>query len=223
MKNFLLRSVPFVLSIFCGAVLFVVSVYGIENEDWAMLVNGISASLLAIPVIFLVYNYSDYKMSARVNRALANGQTFEINSFMLKLIIVLRKILGIKDKLSWKSIERMVNMESAQIKKTIKITKSDLDLLKLYKTDLNDLVYKATNPVVLDGGQIQILASMVGELSHIINERKFRGDTSALAKYIEKLLTSMDDWFDSCERSALQEHQHFQLAIDVGTDGVGTK
>lgn len=223
MRNFLLRSVPFILSILCGVALFFVSMYSVENDDWSSLINGISASLLAIPIIFLVYNYADYKMSNKVNKTLADSLTFEINAFMLRLIKLLRKVIGVKDKMSWKSIERMVNMESSQIKKNLKITKDDLEELKAYKIDLDDLVYKAANPQVLEGDQIQTLVSMVSEMSRLINERKFRGDTQALAKYMEKLLALMDDWFDSCERSALQQHQHFQLAIEQDASVAQTK
>lgn len=223
MRNFLLRSVPFILSILCGVALFFVSVYKEMNDDWSSLINGISASLLAIPIIFLVYNYADYKMSSKVNKTLADSLTFEINAFMLRLIKLLRKVIGVKDKLSWKSIERMVNMESSQIKKNLKITKDDLEEFKTYKIDLDDLVYKAANPQVLEGDQIQTLVSMVNEMSRLINERKFRGDIKTLAKYMEKLLTLMDDWFDSCERSALQQHQHFQLAIEQDAGGPQTK
>jgi hypothetical protein len=162
-------------------------------------------------------------MSSRVNKSLADSLTFEVNAYMFKLVILLRKIIGIKDKLSWKSIERMVNMEAMQIKKKLNVTKDDLERLKSYKIDLNDLVYKAANPQVLEGDQIQTLASMVNDMSRLINERKFRGDTKALAKYLEKLLGLMDDWFDSCERSALQEHQHFQLAIDQADQAPSVK
>lgn len=223
MRNFLLRSVPFILSVLCGVALFFVSVYKEMNDDWSSLINGISASLLAIPIIFLVYNYADYKMSNKVNKTLADSLTFEINAFMLRLIKLLRKVISVKDKMSWKSIERMVNMESSQIKKNLKITKDDLEELKAYKIDLDYLVYKAANPQVLEGDQIQTLVSMVNEMSRLINERKFRGDTQALAKYMEKLLALMDDWFDSCERSALQQHQHFQLAIEQDTGVAQTK
>jgi hypothetical protein len=217
MKNLLLRSVPFVLSILCGIALFLMSIHGIENDDWSSLVSGISASLLAIPIIFLVYNYADYKMSGKVNRALADNLTFEINAFMLKLIILLRKIMGIKEKLSWKSIEEMVDLEEVQIKKHIKITQEDLEELKSYKMDLDDLVYKAAKTAVLEGDQIQTISAMVNEMSRLIHERKFRGNDKSLANYLEKILTLMDDWFDSCEREALQSHHHFQLLLNPDT------
>lgn len=214
LKNFLLKSIPYILSFVCGIALFFIGTIQIENQDWTDLIVGIASSLVAIPLIFLVYNYVDYRASAKVNQSLSTSLTFEINAYMLKLVLLLRKIMGVKEKLSWKAIQRMVTFTAPQIKKNLKITKNDLDTLHESKEELDDLVFRAVKSSVLAGDQVQTLATMVNELSRVINERKFRGDARVTAKYLEELLSLMDDWFDSCERAALQNHQHFQLAIN---------
>lgn len=213
MRTFLLKSIPFILSFLCGVALFVVSVYGIESDDWSALVNGISSSLLAIPIIFLVYNYADYKTSAKLNKTMADSMTYDINAVVLKLLIVFCKITGTKTKLTWKSIQVLLNASAADIRRSMKITKSDGEELRIYKGELDNLVYKAVKLSVLDPDQIQILSMLTRELSHVVNEQMYRGDKKMLAGYLANVFSDIDDWFDSCEREALQNHQHFQLAI----------
>lgn len=213
MKKILYKSVPYVLSIMCGVILFLISDYFIRNQDINGLVINIAASLLAIPIVFLVYNYTEYKTSSKVNKVLAKNLIFEINSFMLKLLTLLRHILSVRDPLNWESIQKMLNQYAKDLKAKLKITRSDVDALRADKEELNELVYKADKSL-LTNEQILILSELVKAMSHVVNEQKYRANKAALSQHIEHVLSLIEDWFDTNDMDDLRSHEHFQAAIE---------
>ena len=57
LRNILLKSVPYMLSVAGGITLFVLTKDNIHNPSVADLIDNIAASLLSIPVVFLLYDY----------------------------------------------------------------------------------------------------------------------------------------------------------------------
>ncbi len=66
MRNFLLKSIPYLLSITGGAVLYLVTKDEIHDPSLADLVTNIAASLLSIPLVFLLYDYSNYWVNRKL-------------------------------------------------------------------------------------------------------------------------------------------------------------
>ena len=61
LRDFLLKMIPYVLSIAGGLVLFIVTKDDIHDPSVTDLINNIAASLLSIPLVFLLYDYSNYQ------------------------------------------------------------------------------------------------------------------------------------------------------------------
>lgn len=72
-QNVLLKMIPYVLSVAGGVALFVFTMDEIKNPDVTDLINNISASLLSIPVVFLFYDYANYRVSRRLKQNGANN------------------------------------------------------------------------------------------------------------------------------------------------------
>ncbi len=69
MQKFYLRVLPYVISLFVGALIFGVVDY-ISNPDWQNLILNISAGLISVPFIFICYelvkNISERKIKTKV-------------------------------------------------------------------------------------------------------------------------------------------------------------
>lgn len=213
LKHFLLKSVPYVLSVSGGILLYVLSADNIHDVNLNGLISNIAASLLAIPLIFVLYEYVNYKLSSNLNEQLAESMVFDVNSLVLKMIKQLRKMMGAKDVLNWVTLEKMLHRKAKDIKITKKVTTAEIDALRQHKRSMNELAYKLVRADVLSERQIQLVILMTKECAHVVNEWEYNGNTQQLSKYIETMLNVIEDWFDSCEREALRSHQQFQLTI----------
>jgi predicted nucleic acid-binding protein len=190
------------------------SITMIEDHNTHGLMNEIAGALLAVPLVFLLYEYVNHRMSSNVNDKMAESLVFDVNSMVLKVLKELRDILMKKSPLSWGMINKMLRMRVNEIRAAARITNQDIALLKTYKKDLNELSYKLVRTNVLSERQIQMVIAITKQLAHVVNEWEYKGKTPQIAEYMEKLLLSIDDWFDSCERESLRSHQQFQLTIE---------
>jgi len=213
-RDFLIRSIPYVLSVLGGLAIYIAMDVYSKNENFNGLVSNVAASLLAIPLVFLLYEYVNYKMSSNVNEKLAESMTFDVNSVVLKILKVLRRMLKSKTPMSWAMIQHMLRMRAKEIREKMKIDKEAIEWLKTDKKDLNELVYKLARAGILSETQIQTIILITKEAAHVVNEWEYKGNTPQVAKYIENLLDAIDDWFDAIERESLQSHQKFQLTIE---------
>ncbi|MCL2338715.1 MAG: hypothetical protein FWC51_02040 [Proteobacteria bacterium] len=213
-RDLMVRSIPYILSVLGGLIIYIMMVRYSTDENFNGLVSNIAASLLAIPLIFLLYEYVNYKLSRSVNEKLAESMTFDVNAIVLRMLKILRKMMNIKNAMSWEMIQRMLRMRAKEIKAAAKITKEDIDQLRAEKKEMNELAYKLARAGILSENQIQIIVQITKEAAHTVNEYEYKGDTAMLAKYIESLLDAIDDWFDAIERESLQLHQQFQLTIE---------
>lgn len=212
MKFFFAKVIPYILTFFAGAAVFFLSVY--RPSIWSDWLVEISGALSAIPIVFLIYEYSNYKLTNRVDKKLADNLTFEINSVMLRVLRFYRDAMKIRPPISWGMIEKMLDMPVRVLKKELHLHKKDIEVLRQYKNALDDLVYKSADASVFEPTQFEIAATLPRELSHIINELEFRASHEELAQGTKSLFSAINNWFDSCEEQALKNHSHFQL---IGT------
>jgi len=221
-KKLLMKSLPYVLSVIGGIIVYIVFVVNVRDDaNLNGLMSNVAASLLAIPLIFILYDYVTYKMSSNLDNQLAESMTFDVNAIVLKVLKALRRILAIKKPLSWPVIQSMLRMRAREIRAKMIIDGKDMELLKAHKKDLNELSYKLARARVLSDRQVQIIISMTKHLAHAVNEWEYKGNTSQLAKYMEDLMDGIGDWFDSIERESLQTHQQFQLTIEQEAAAAG--
>lgn len=209
LRNFFLKTIPYILSIAGGLVLFKLTENNIQNEDVSGLVTNIAASLLAIPLVFILYDYSNYLVSRRLNKTMANHITDQLNIILLNLIIIMRQILGIRTKLTFISLNKMGNISASKMMTLLKITPTQIKDLRIYYNELDTLVYNSTSSDALTNTQVQMLTSLMRDLSLLINEYKFRHNRRATAKYISSIVTKIIEWLDSDAFAAM----HFQQLL----------
>ena len=88
--------IPYSLSVAGGLLLFVLTKDNISNENVADLINNIAASLLAIPLVFLLYDYSNSRVSKRLSQTMAQNLGDTINLLVMNLILVMRRISAVR-------------------------------------------------------------------------------------------------------------------------------
>ena len=209
LRDFLLKMIPYVLSIVGGLVLFIVTKDDVHDPNVTDLINNIAASLLSIPLVFLLYDYSNYRVSKQLKKTLADNMGDKINVLLLKLIITTRQIIGIRTKLTFTSLNNMDDISITHIATKIKITPSAINNLRQCRDDIDNLIYHNANSNVLSGDQIQSLSGLMHALSQLINEHEFRRNHRAAAKYIKNIISHITDWMDSDALAAM----HFQQLL----------
>ena len=110
LRNILLKMIPYVLSVAGGLILFIVTKDEVHNANVTDLINNISASLLSIPLVFLLYDYTNYRVSKQLNKTMADSMTDKINIILLNLIMIIRQMLGIRGTLTFASMNQSIGL-----------------------------------------------------------------------------------------------------------------
>lgn len=217
-RNIFLKMIPYLLSIAGGIVLFKLTENNIHDPNLSDLINNIAASLLAIPLVFLLYDYSNYRVSSQLNKTMTSHITDKTNIILLNVIIITRQILDIKKKLTFTTLNQMGNLSLSKITNKLKITKKQLDDLRTYCNELDDVVNSSTKNSILTPDQIQVITGLIRDMSLLINEHNFRHNKRIAAKYIENIIGKIIDWLDSDAFAAM----HFQQLLDAAELGAET-
>lgn len=220
LRNILLKMIPYVLSVAGGLILFIVTKDEVHNPNVTDLINNISASLLSIPLVFLLYDYTNYRVSKQLNKTMADSMTDKINIILLNLIMIIRQMLGIRGTLTFASMNKMSNLSQSKIVANLKITQNLANELRTYRDEIDNMIYNGAKPNVLTGAQVQMLTGLVRELSLLINEHSFRRNRRVAAKYIENIIGKIIDWMDSDAFASM----HFQQLLGAAQlDGTNRK
>lgn len=209
LRNILLKMIPYVLSVAGGLILFIVTKDEVHNPNVTDLINNISASLLSIPLVFLLYDYTNYRVSKQLNKTMADSMTDKINIILLNLIMIIRQMLGIRGTLTFASMNKMSNLSQSKIVANLKITQNLANELRTYRDEIDNMIYNGAKPNVLTGAQVQMLTGLVRELSLLINEHSFRRNRRVAARYIENIIGKIIDWMDSDAFASM----HFQQLL----------
>lgn len=189
--------------------MFIVTKDEVHNANVTDLINNISASLLSIPLVFLLYDYTNYRVSKQLNKTMADSMTDKINIILLNLIMIIRQMLGIRGTLTFASMNKMSNLSQSKIVANLKITQNLANELRTYRDEIDNIIYNGAKPNVLTGAQVQMLTGLVRELSLLINEHSFRRNRRVAAKYIENIIGKIIDWMDSDAFASM----HFQQLL----------
>lgn len=223
LRNILLKMIPYVLSVAGGLILFIVTKDEVHNPNVTDLINNISASLLSIPLVFLLYDYTNYRVSKQLNKTMADSMTDKINIILLNLIMIIRQMLGIRGTLTFASMNKMSNLSQSRIVANLKITQNLANELRTYRDEIDNMIYNGAKPNVLTGAQVQMLTGLVRELSLLINEHSFRRNRRVAAKYIEIIIGKIIDWMDSDAFASMHFQQLLGAAQLDGTNRKSTK
>ena len=186
--NILLKSIPYVLSIAGGVFVFDFSQEYLRDPSWVDLMNNVAASLLAIPLVFLFYDYSNYLITRRMNKHQNMKVINMLDGYLLKILSQMKNIIGLK------RIE--VPMQDINLNyKNLDLDAKYLRAIKKHLDELENLLYKSDKIEVLDPQHTQILSFIAQELNQILNECKYHNSLREIARYIETTLSMIDDWF----------------------------
>ena len=186
--NILLKSIPYVLSIAGGVFVFDFSQEYLRDPSWVDLMNNVAASLLAIPLVFLFYDYSNYLITRRMNKHQNMKVINMLDGYLLKILSQMKNIIGLK------RIE--VPMQDINLNyKNLNLDAKYLRAIKKHLDELENLLYKSDKIEVLDPQHTQILSFIAQELNQILNECKYHNSLREIARYIETTLSMIDDWF----------------------------
>lgn len=216
-RNFFLKSLPYLMSIAGGVILYTGAIDNAPNDNLRDLVINVSASLLSIPLVFLLYDYTNSRVTHQMRRHMANSMTDRLNSLMLNIVYTLRSALAIRGKLTTESLNRMLILRSAEISHRLKITPKILNDMRSLHNDLDTLLYHNGSANVLTGEQMQILTALSRDMTRLINENKFHRNSHLSSRFLESLMGHMLDWLDSDAIAALSLAQHISSlnTVDV--------
>lgn len=213
LRDIFLKMIPYVLSVAGGLVLFILTKDDVHNPNVTDLINNISASLLSIPLVFLLYDYSNYLVSRRLKKTLADNMVDKISVLLLNLIMIIRQIIGARGKLTFASLNNMGDLSVSYIATHLKITSSAMNGLRECRDNLDNLIYHNTNANVLSADEIQSLSALMREISQLINEHSFRKNHRVAAKYIKNIIGHITDWMDADAFASMHFQQLLGTAI----------
>ena len=213
-QNFLLKSLPYLLSIAGGILLYTGAIDNAPNANIRDLVINVSASLLSIPLVFLLYDYTNSRINNQMKKHMANSVDDRLNDLMINLILLLREALVVRGKITTENINRMLSWRVSEIMRRLKISGSIIDKMHQYHDDLDTLLYRNSQADVLSTEQIQILSSLARAMTHFINENKYHKNRRMSAKYLETIMTKILDWLDVDTVAALSISKHL-LGVPV--------
>ncbi|MBO7042323.1 MAG: hypothetical protein J6W08_00450 [Alphaproteobacteria bacterium] len=189
-SRFLLKAIPYILSIAGGIFVFDFSKKYLHDPSWIDLTNNISASLLAIPLVFLFYDYSNFLITRRMKKNLHANVVNIIDGILFKILNQMKHIIKIEH-ITVPMQDLNLNYKKLDLDtKYVRAIKKELILME-------NLLYKSDKIEVLDPQHTQILSFIVQELNQILNEFKYHNSPREIARYIETTLSMIDDWFYS--------------------------
>lgn len=213
-RDFILKSIPYLLSIAGGILLFVLTQDNIADKDVSDLVTNIAASLLSIPLVFLLYDYSNSRISNKLSATLMANMTDKINVLVLNIIMLLRRSIGVRGRATLESLNRMDGLTAKSIAQKIKLTRPTIKTLRAYHIELESLLYSAVQSNLLSLNQVQTLSGLGRELLHLVNETRFRNSRTAIARHVENIVTHTTDWLDADAGRAI-DFEHLLAAAQT--------
>lgn len=197
LRDFMLKSIPYLLSIAGGILLFVLTQDNIADKEVSDLVTNIAASLLSIPLVFLLYDYSNSRISSRLSTTLAANMSDKINVLVLNIIMLLRRAIGVRGRATLESLNQMDGLSAADISRRIKLTPATIKTLREYHAELESLVYGAAQSNLLAAPQVQTLAGLGREVLHLVNETRYRNSRTVIAQHVENIVARVTEWLDA--------------------------
>lgn len=188
--NVLLKMIPYILSIVGGIFVFDFSQKYLHSPGWIDLMDNISASLLAIPLVFLLYDYSNFLVNRRVHKQIHHSLINTIDNHLLKILTQMKNMISLPH------IE--VPMQDINLNyKKLNLDKKYIRAIRKQLVQLEELLYKSDKIEVLDSQHTQILSFITQEINQILNECRYHNSPREIARYMETTLSMIDDWFSA--------------------------
>ncbi len=196
-RDFLLRSLPYLISIAGGVLLFTVSLDNVHDPAVEGLISNISASLLAIPLVFLLYDYTTTRVSRRLQKSLANGVNDKINTIILHFVFVLMKIMGMRRQITRANIAEIRNVPESQITKKMHLRAEYTNAIHQYYQELEGLVLGYGRQNIIAPDQLQLLTELTRDMARMVVAHRLGGHRRIIAGYIKDIAGEITDWLNS--------------------------
>ena len=217
-KDFALRALPYVASIIGGVLLFTISLDNVHDPNVADLITNISASLLAIPLVFLLYDYTNSRVSRRLQETMVINVDDKINTLVLHIVLVLRKMLGMRGRVTLGNINAMQTLSESHISKKLRLRDNYTTLLHGYYGELENIIYRYGRESVLSTDNLRLLTELGRHISHVVNEHHLRGNRRILARHVKNTIEKVIDWLDSGAAIAMKFEKLLATAELAGPD-----
>ena len=217
-RDFALRSLPYLISIAGGIALFSISLDNVHDPAVEGLISNISASLLAIPLVFLLYDYTNSRVSRRLQETMTVNVDDKINTLVLHVVLVLRKMLGVRGRTTLMNINKMQTLSEAHIIKKLRLDGNCMNLLHGYYNELENIIYRYGRENVLSTDDLRLLTELGRHISHVVNEHHLRGNRRIIARHIKNTIEKVVDWLDSGAAIAMKFEKLLAEAELAGPD-----
>ncbi|MBP5485304.1 MAG: hypothetical protein J6Y07_01200 [Alphaproteobacteria bacterium] len=217
-RDFVLRALPYVASIVGGVLLFTISLDNIHDPNVADLITNISASLLAIPLVFLLYDYTNSRVSQRLQETMTTNVDDKINTLVLHMVLVLRKMLGVRGRTTLMNINKMQTLSETHIIKKLRMDGKCMNLLHGYYNELENIIYRYGRENVLSTDDLRVLTELGRHISHMVNEHHLRGNRRIIARHVKNTIEKVVDWLDSGAAIAMKFEKLLAEAELAGSD-----
>ena len=139
LRTIFLKSLPYLMSITGGIILYTGAIDNAPNANLRDLIINVSASLLSIPLVFLLYDYTNSRIAQQMKKNLANSMSDRLNILMLNIILMLREMMGVRTKLNTENLNRMLIWRAPEISRRLKITTKTNQELALQRENFSQL------------------------------------------------------------------------------------
>lgn len=196
-RNFALRSLPYLISIAGGVILFSISLDNVHDPAVEALISNISASLLAIPLVFLLYDYTTKRVSRQLQKTLANGVNDKINTVVLHIILILRKILGIRGRVTIGNVAVIRKISETRIARQMRMRTEYTDEIHQYYQELESIILGYGKENILTPDQLRLLTELARDVARLVGMHRIGGHRHVIAGQIKNIIMEITDWMDS--------------------------
>jgi len=196
-RNFLLRALPYLASIAGGIVVFSISLDNVKDPAIEALISNISASLLAIPLVFLLYDYTTTRVSRRLHDTMLAGMNDKINTIMLHLILTIGKMLKMRGRIGRRRILAMRMLSESHIEREMRIRSEYINLLHQCYIELENLILAFGTKNALSPESLRLMSMLARDMSRMVTMHKIGGNRRIVAQHIKKIIGEINDWLDS--------------------------
>lgn len=192
-----MRSLPYLVSIAGGVVLFSISLDNVKDPAVEALISNISASLLAIPLVFLLYDYTTTKVSRQLQKTLSSGVNDKVNTIILHVVLVMRRIMGMRGRVTRANIVAIRKISESDLVRRMQIRTEYTDMLHGYYGELENLVLGYGKENVLGPEQLRLLNAMARDISRMVAACRLGRHRRMIAQYMRNISDEISDWLDA--------------------------
>ena len=143
---------------------------------------------------------------------------YRVNTLVLHIVLVLRKMLGLRGQITLANINKMQTLSETLIIKKLRMDAKCMDLLHAYYGELENIIYRYGREDVLSSDDLRLLTELGRHISHVVNEHHLRGNRRILARHVKNTIEKVIDWLDSGAAIAMKFEKLLAEAELVGPD-----